>query len=100
METFKNMSDEELIAALRKRNLPYGPIVGTTRTLYEKKLFEHERSKTINRPTLGAYDSQQHYTSRTYENDDDEDTYEEETVIRTYQYPQAHQRIMEICSAT
>ncbi|XP_053551718.1 emerin isoform X1 [Bombina bombina] len=46
MEQYNKMTDEELIRTLKKYGMNPGPIVGTTRTLYEKKLYEVERTKT------------------------------------------------------
>ncbi|XP_077139817.1 emerin isoform X3 [Ranitomeya variabilis] len=75
MEKFKKMTDDELINTLRKYGLQHGPILGTTRTLYEKKLFQYEREKT-KLPTSTS----------------DNHTYEEEEYTKTYHYPQAQQR--------
>ncbi|XP_041428075.1 emerin L homeolog isoform X1 [Xenopus laevis] len=94
MENYKRMSDDELIETLQKCNITHGPIVGTTRTLYEKKLYEYERSKTRNQYPLGSYESKTHYRNRANEEDlEDEDFYVEKTVTRTYQYPQARSRV-------
>nr|XP_014339902.1 PREDICTED: emerin-like [Latimeria chalumnae] len=38
MEDLKNLSDHELLDLLKKYDIPHGPIVETTRQLYEKKL--------------------------------------------------------------
>ncbi|NP_001089080.1 emerin S homeolog isoform X1 [Xenopus laevis] len=93
MENYKHMTDDELIETLQKCNITHGPIVGTTRTLYEKKLYEYERSKTRNPYPLGSYESKTHYRNRANEEDlADENYYEEKTVTRTYQYPQARPR--------
>ncbi|NP_001106517.1 emerin [Xenopus tropicalis] len=90
MENYKRMTDDELIETLRKCNITHGPIVGTTRTLYEKKLYEYERSKTRNQYPLGSYESKTQYRNRANDEDlEDEDFYEEKTVTRTYHYPQA-----------
>ncbi|KAE8583583.1 hypothetical protein XENTR_v10020578 [Xenopus tropicalis] len=69
MENYKRMTDDELIETLRKCNITHGPIVGTTRTLYEKKLYEYERSKTRNQYPLGSYESKTQYRNRA--NDED-----------------------------
>ncbi|XP_073446922.1 emerin isoform X2 [Dendrobates tinctorius] len=75
MEKFKKMTDDEIISTLKQYGLQHGPILGTTRTLYEKKLFQYEREKT-KLPTSTS----------------DNHTYEEEEYTKTYLYPQAHQR--------
>ncbi|KAM4020138.1 emerin isoform 1-T2 [Anomaloglossus baeobatrachus] len=93
MEKFKKMTDEELISTLRKYGLQYGPIVGSTRTLYEKKLFQFEREKTKFPGSTSSYESRQQYSTRHYDDDNgDNHTYEEEEYTKTYHYPQAHQR--------
>ncbi|XP_056394286.1 emerin isoform X2 [Hyla sarda] len=89
MEKLKNMTDEELITTLRKYNIRHGPIVGTTRTLYEKKIIEYEREKNKYPVSTRSYESSQ-YSRREYKDDDDDNhTYEEE-YTKTY-YP-AYQR--------
>lgn len=45
MEKYKGMTDEELIASLKMYNIPHGPILKTTRKLYEKKIYEFESQK-------------------------------------------------------
>uniref|UniRef100_A0A8C5R4H8 Ras-related protein Rab-7b n=1 Tax=Leptobrachium leishanense TaxID=445787 RepID=A0A8C5R4H8_9ANUR len=92
MDQYKRMSDEELISTLRKYNIAYGPIVGSTRTLYEKKLFEYERHKSKISPSFGSYDSKPQYSQRDYDNDNEEEEYYEEKITRTVGYPQAYQR--------
>ncbi|XP_073495960.1 emerin [Phyllobates terribilis] len=92
MEKFKKMTDEELISTLRKYGLQYGPILGTTRTLYEKKLFQYERENTNLPASTSSYESRQQYSTTHYDDDNgDNHTYEEEYTT-TYQYPQAQQR--------
>ncbi|KAM9326512.1 emerin [Gastrophryne carolinensis] len=91
MEKFKNMTDEELVNFLRQYGIQHGPVVGTTRTLYEKKLYEYEQKKTIPGFAGSTYESK--YSSRNYDNDDDNyETYEEETVTQTYRNPQTYPR--------
>ncbi|KAM3911091.1 emerin isoform 2-T3 [Leptodactylus fuscus] len=91
MEKFRDMTDEELINTLKRHGIKHGPIVGTTRTLYEKKLYQYEREK--NRVPQSSYESREHYSRRDYNDDDNDDSqiYEEE-YIKTYQRPQAYQR--------
>ncbi|XP_068104352.1 emerin [Hyperolius riggenbachi] len=94
MEKFKRMSHEELVALLRSYGISHGPIVDTTRTLYEKKLLEFERKKTGSAGS--TYESKQQYSRKDYDNDNDNyDTYEEETYTKTYSYPQAQQMVRE-----
>ncbi|XP_075691531.1 emerin isoform X2 [Rhinoderma darwinii] len=88
MEKFKNMTDEELISTLRKYGVQHGPIVGSTRTLYEKKLFQYDREKRKLPASTSSYKSSEQYSGR---NDGDNHTYEEE-YTKTYHYPQAYQR--------
>ncbi|XP_077139815.1 emerin isoform X2 [Ranitomeya variabilis] len=93
MEKFKKMTDDELINTLRKYGLQHGPILGTTRTLYEKKLFQYEREKTKLPTSTSSYASRQQYSTRQYDDDNgDNHTYEEEEYTKTYHYPQAQQR--------
>ncbi|KAM8934241.1 emerin [Pelodytes ibericus] len=83
MEEYKRMSDDELIQTLRKHNIQHGPIVGTTRTLYEKKLYEYERKKSKFQPSFGSYDSKPQFSSRNYKDDNvDEEIYEEKTITQ------------------
>ncbi|XP_066436824.1 zinc finger MYM-type protein 1-like [Eleutherodactylus coqui] len=92
MEKLKEMSDEELIKTLRKYGIQHGPIVGTTRTLYEKKLLQYEREKTKFSPSTSSYESRQQYSRRDYDDDNgDNHTYEEEYTT-TYRQPLAYQR--------
>ncbi|XP_077335183.1 emerin isoform X3 [Lithobates pipiens] len=77
MDKFKNLSDTELIKVLREYGINHGPIVDSTRTVYEKKLVEFERKKNAYPSSADNYQS-----------------YEEETYTKTYQYPQAHQRVI------
>ncbi|KAM4662327.1 emerin isoform 1-T2 [Discoglossus pictus] len=102
MEEYKRMSDEELINTLKQYGLSHGPVVGTTRTLYEKRLYEFESKKSRNLPSSGSYDKKQYdlpsresYSSRTYEADDVGDDHYQETytVTKTFADPTARQRI-------
>ncbi|XP_077001009.1 emerin [Tamandua tetradactyla] len=45
MDDYAVLSDAELVAVLRQYNIPHGPIVGSTRKLYEKKIFEYETQR-------------------------------------------------------
>ncbi|XP_061469961.1 emerin [Rhineura floridana] len=53
MEEFKGLTDKELIARLKKYSIPHGPVVGSTRKLYEKKVYEYETERT-HRPSPGG----------------------------------------------
>ncbi|XP_075040946.1 emerin [Mixophyes fleayi] len=94
MNKFRNMTDDEIIKTLSKYGITHGPIVDSTRTLYEKKLFEYERKKTtFPTSTNSSHESRQQYSRRDYDNDNgDNETYEEETYTKTYNYPEAYQR--------
>uniref|UniRef100_A0A8C6YFM1 LEM domain-containing protein n=1 Tax=Naja naja TaxID=35670 RepID=A0A8C6YFM1_NAJNA len=46
MDEYKGMTDKELIARLKKYSIPHGPLVGSTRKLYEKKIYEYETERT------------------------------------------------------
>ncbi|KAL8164363.1 UNVERIFIED_CONTAM: hypothetical protein K2H54_049842 [Gekko kuhli] len=46
MDEYIGLTDKELIARLKKYAIPHGPIVGTTRQLYEKKVYEYETERT------------------------------------------------------
>lgn len=45
MDDYAVLSDAELAAVLRQYNIPHGPVVGSTRKLYEKKIFEYETQR-------------------------------------------------------
>lgn len=93
MEKFKGMTDEELISTLRKFGIQHGPILGTTRTLYEKKLLQFEREKTKFPASTSSYESRQQYSRKDYDDDNgDNKTYEEEEYTKTSYYPQSFQR--------
>ncbi|XP_030049979.1 emerin isoform X2 [Microcaecilia unicolor] len=75
MEKYKGMTDEELIASLKKYNIPHGPILKTTRKLYEKKIYAFESQRKRMPPMEVTYDdpdSEQMYeesfsTTKTYD---------------------------------
>uniref|UniRef100_A0A803SM77 LEM domain-containing protein n=1 Tax=Anolis carolinensis TaxID=28377 RepID=A0A803SM77_ANOCA len=58
MEEYKGLTDNELIARLKKYNISHGPLVGTTRKLYEKKVYEYEKE----RKPLSSYRESGSYT--------------------------------------
>ncbi|KAM5145461.1 emerin [Mantella aurantiaca] len=96
MDKIKHMSNEELKSLLLEYGFQPGPIVESTRTLYEKKLVEYERKKKTFPASSGSYESRQQYSTREYDdNQDDYETYEEETYTKKYYPQQAHQRIKE-----
>ncbi|XP_057575396.1 emerin isoform X3 [Hippopotamus amphibius kiboko] len=45
MDDYAVLSDAELASVLRQYNIPHGPVVGSTRKLYEKKIFEYETQR-------------------------------------------------------
>ncbi|XP_072287173.1 emerin isoform X1 [Pyxicephalus adspersus] len=68
MNKFKNLSDAELINILQDYGIQHGPIVDSTRTLYEKKLYEYERQKkTFPGSAEPSYESRQKYSTREYD---------------------------------
>ncbi|XP_019334287.1 emerin isoform X2 [Alligator mississippiensis] len=46
MEQYQGLTDNELIAKLKSYQISHGPVVGSTRKLYEKKVYELERQRT------------------------------------------------------
>uniref|UniRef100_A0A8C8RMA6 LEM domain-containing protein n=1 Tax=Pelusios castaneus TaxID=367368 RepID=A0A8C8RMA6_9SAUR len=46
MQRYTGLTDTELIAMLKRYNIPHGPIVGSTRKLYERKIYEYETQRT------------------------------------------------------
>ncbi|XP_037677465.1 emerin [Choloepus didactylus] len=55
MDDYAVLSDAELVAVLRQYNIPHGPVVGSTRKLYEKKIFEYEtRRRRLSPPNSSA----------------------------------------------
>ncbi|XP_025066568.1 emerin [Alligator sinensis] len=49
MEQYQGLTDNELIAKLKSYQISHGPVVGSTRKLYEKKVYEVERQRTTQR---------------------------------------------------
>ncbi|XP_054859150.1 emerin [Eublepharis macularius] len=65
MDEYKGLTDNELIARLKKYAIPHGPVVGSTRKLYEKKIYEYETERTQHPGRSEAYTepkSSQSYT--------------------------------------
>ncbi|XP_018416213.1 PREDICTED: emerin [Nanorana parkeri] len=94
MDKLKNLTNAELIKLLQDYGIQHGPIVDSTRTLYEKRLYEFERKKKTG-SAESSYESRQQYSTKYDENQDDYETYEEETYTKSYNRPQAHQRVRE-----
>ncbi|XP_063792471.1 emerin [Pseudophryne corroboree] len=113
MQKYRNMSNEEIIKSLKKYGLSHGPVVGSTRTLYEKKLLEFESERTTLPSSANSspesreqyskrhfddeddssYTSREQYSRRNYDDDNgDNETYEEEVYTRTSRYPEVYQR--------
>uniref|UniRef100_A0A8C0TCW9 Emerin n=1 Tax=Canis lupus familiaris TaxID=9615 RepID=A0A8C0TCW9_CANLF len=56
MDDYAVLSDAELAAVLRQYNIPHGPVVGSTRKLYEKKIFEYEtQRRRLSPPNSSAF---------------------------------------------
>nr|XP_056712176.1 emerin-like [Euleptes europaea] len=55
MDKYSRLTDKELMARLKKYAIPHGPIVGTTRKLYEKKIYEYETERTKHPGRSEAY---------------------------------------------
>uniref|UniRef100_A0A8C4YCS9 LEM domain-containing protein n=1 Tax=Gopherus evgoodei TaxID=1825980 RepID=A0A8C4YCS9_9SAUR len=53
MERYRGLTDTELIAMLRRYGIPPGPVVGSTRKLYERKICEYESQRTKLSPPGG-----------------------------------------------
>ncbi|XP_048346595.1 emerin [Sphaerodactylus townsendi] len=69
MEEYRGLTDNELIARLKKYAIPHGPVVGTTRKIYEKKIYEYEKERTKNPGRAEAYTeprSTHSYTRETF----------------------------------
>ncbi|XP_075774754.1 emerin [Pelodiscus sinensis] len=54
MERYRDLSDTELVARLQRYGIAHGPVVGSTRKLYEKKIYEFESQRTKLSPLGGA----------------------------------------------
>ncbi|XP_077185828.1 emerin [Paroedura picta] len=69
MDEYSGLTDKDLIARLKKYAIPHGPVVGTTRKLYEKKIYEYETERTKHRGSSDAYTeprSSHSYTRETF----------------------------------
>ncbi|XP_030403138.1 emerin-like isoform X3 [Gopherus evgoodei] len=76
MERYRGLTDTELIAMLRRYGIPPGPVVGSTRKLYERKICEYESQRTKLSPPGGYSDPG---TTETY-------------IRESYSYPQQEER--------
>nr|XP_038955427.1 emerin isoform X1 [Rattus norvegicus] len=85
MDDYAVLSDTELAAVLRQYNIPHGPIVGSTRKLYEKKIFEYETQRRRLSPPSSSS------SSFSYRFSDYNDDYYEESYLttRTYGEPES-----------
>ncbi|XP_072482992.1 emerin [Notamacropus eugenii] len=54
MEDYRGLSDQELARLLKLYNIPHGPVVGSTRKLYEKKIYEYESQRTKLSPVTAS----------------------------------------------
>ncbi|XP_033048647.1 emerin-like [Trachypithecus francoisi] len=45
MDDYADLSNTQLTALLRRYNIPHGPVVGSTRRLYEQMIFEYETQR-------------------------------------------------------
>ncbi|KAM8965856.1 emerin isoform X2 [Sarcophilus harrisii] len=96
MEEYRRLSDEELSRMLKLYNIPHGPVVGSTRKLYEKKIYEYESQRTKLPPgTIGSYQHAEDFESDAYDSNQDEegsledidfDNYYEESYSTTKTY--------------
>ncbi|KAM6473280.1 emerin isoform 2-T3 [Liasis olivaceus] len=66
MDEYKGMTDKELIARLKKYSIPHGPVVGSTRKLYEKKVYEYETERTQLPSPGGSVPHTEPSTSQSY----------------------------------
>uniref|UniRef100_A0A0B8RXU3 Emerin-like n=1 Tax=Philothamnus irregularis TaxID=1899461 RepID=A0A0B8RXU3_9SAUR len=66
MDEYKGMTDKELIARLKKYSIPHGPVVGSTRKLYEKKIYEYETERTQYPSPGGSMSHTEPATSQSY----------------------------------
>ncbi|XP_062456777.1 emerin [Rhea pennata] len=46
MQSYRGLTDKELLEKLKSCRIPHGPIVGSTRKLYEKKIYEYETQRS------------------------------------------------------
>ncbi|XP_064359547.1 emerin isoform X1 [Dromaius novaehollandiae] len=46
MQSYRGLTDKELLEKLKSCRIPHGPVVGSTRKLYEKKVYEYETQRS------------------------------------------------------
>ncbi|XP_074046254.1 LOW QUALITY PROTEIN: emerin-like [Macrotis lagotis] len=104
MEDYRRLSDQELIQMLQLYSIPHAPVVGTTRKLYEKKIYEYESQRTKLNP--GPSCSSYQYTAvveaeapTEKEKEDDYDNYYEESYSTTKTYGDADTSTMPVATA-
>ncbi|XP_057394006.1 emerin isoform X3 [Balaenoptera acutorostrata] len=85
MDDYAVLSDAELAAVLRQYNIPHGPVVGSTRKLYEKKIFEYETQRRRLSPPNSSTSSFS-YRFSGYNDDYYEESY---LTTRTYGEPES-----------
>lgn len=76
MDDYAVLSDTELAAVLRQYNIPHGPVVGSTRKLYEKKIFEYETQRRRLSPPNSSSSSFSHRFSDMDSGSTDSDMYD------------------------
>ncbi|CAM5174292.1 unnamed protein product [Eretmochelys imbricata] len=79
MERYRGLTDTELIAMLQRYGIPHGPVVGSTRKLYERKICEYESQRTKLSPSVGAGSYSGPGTTETY-------------IRESYSYPRQEER--------
>uniref|UniRef100_A0A2K6L6C0 LEM domain-containing protein n=1 Tax=Rhinopithecus bieti TaxID=61621 RepID=A0A2K6L6C0_RHIBE len=96
MDDYADLSNTQLTALLRRYNIPHGPVVGSTRRLYEQKIFEYEtqrrRLSPSGSPAASSYRfSDLNSTSGDSDIKDYNDDYYEESYFttRTYGEPES-----------
>ncbi|XP_036596410.1 emerin isoform X3 [Trichosurus vulpecula] len=109
MEDYRRLSDQELVRMLKLYNIPHGPIVGSTRKLYEKKIYEYESQRTKFSPaTVSSYQYPDDfegtaYGSRKDEDEDvehvDYDNYYEESYSTTKTYGETESAAIPVAKA-
>ncbi|XP_027694715.1 emerin [Vombatus ursinus] len=85
MEDYRRLSDQELVRMLKLYKIPHGPIVGSTRKLYEKKIYEYESQRTKLSPgTVSSYHYPEDFEGEAYGSRQDEDEDMEEVDYDNY----------------
>ncbi|XP_065427630.1 emerin-like [Chrysemys picta bellii] len=79
MERYRGLTDTELIAMLQRYGIAHGPVVGSTRKLYERKICEYESQRTKLSSPGGAGGYSDPGTTETY-------------IRESYSYPRHEER--------